>query len=269
MHDVVRKLTRRSAIRRLAVVFVALSAMPAAADEWQALDAIKETATDYLAGHLGPGRGNTSVQAGFLDPRLRLPACTEPLEAFLNRGNDVQRTTTVGVRCRGERPWKVYVPVTVVTTSAVVVAAEHLPKGSLLTAEVLRLETRDVTRNRTGYYASIEAALGQRVVRPILKGRLVSPDMLAAENVIRRGQSVTLIVSTGGFKIQMSGKALIDGAIGQRIKVENTSSGQVVEGIVRSREHVEVLVAKDPRFFPAKAKGSAPLADTQLSNNDR
>lgn len=255
---------------RLAVVFVALSVpMTTYADEWQSLDAIKTTATRYLAERIGAGGGNTAVEPGFLDPRLKLPACTAPLEPFLNRGSDVRRTTTVGVRCSGDRPWKVYVPVTVVTTANVVVAAEHLPKGSLLTAESLRLEKRDVTRNRTGYYASIEAAIGQRVVRPVLKGRLVSPDMLEAENVIRRGQSVTLIVSSGGIKIHVGGKALIDGAIGQRIRVENTNSGRVVEGVVRSREHVEVLVARDPRFFPAKAKGSAPLADTRLSNNDR
>lgn len=40
----------------------------------------------------------------------------------------------------------------------------------------------------------------------------------------------------------MIGTALMDGAIGQRIRVENVNSGRVVEGIVRSREVVEVLV---------------------------
>ena len=269
MSAFVRKLTPCAAIRRWTVVFVALVLpISGSADEWQSLDEIKAAATAYLAARIGTG-GSTAVKPGFLDPRLRLPACSAPLEPFQNGSGDVKRTTTVGVRCQGERPWKVYVPVTVVTTANVVVAAEHLPKGTLLTADRLRLERRDVTRNRSGYYTSIEAASGQRVVRPVLAGRLVSPGMLAAENVIRRGQSVTLIVSSGGIEIHMAGKALIDGAIGQRIKVENTSSGRVVEGVVRSREHVEVLVAGDPRFFPAKAKGSAALADTRLSNNDR
>lgn len=260
MLNFVRKPTFTKPAGWLAVVFVALtSAAPAGANaEWQDLEAIKQAAVTYMTSRIGTrSGGNTAVEAGFLDPRLRLPACSVPLEPFLNRGTRVASATTVGVRCKGERPWKVYVPVTVVSTATVVVADRHLPKGSLLTPEVLRVERRDVTRNRAGYYTSIEAAAGQRVTRPILEGRLVSPDMLAAENVVRRGQSVTLVVSTGRMKIHMAGKALIDGAIGQRIKVENLSSGRVVEGVVRSREHVEVLVRGDQHFFPAKAKGSA------------
>ena len=271
MQVIVRKPTFEKLAGSIAVAFVALAGVtPALASaEWQDLEAVKQAAVDFMTARIGRKGGNTSVEPGFLDPRLRLPQCGIPLEPYLNRGTRVASATTVGVRCRGARPWKVYVPVTVVSTATVVVANQHLPKGSLLTPESLRVEKRDVTRDREGYYTSIEAAAGQRVTRPIVEGRIVSPGMLAAENVVRRGQSVTLVVSAGGLKINMAGKALIDGAIGQRIKVENLSSGRVVEGVVRSREHVEVLVARGQTFFPAKAKGSAPLADTQLSNNDR
>ena len=244
------KLTRTHAIPACTVVLLTLSAgMTMAGAQWQDLDTIKATAADWLQARIGSDARNTSVEAGFLDPRLRLPACDGALEPFLNRGADVDRATTVGVRCTGERRWKVYVPVSVVTTADVVVAARLLTKGTLIAPDDLRLERRDVTRNRSGYFTSVKAALGQRVRQPVLQGRMLTPAAVAADKVIRRGQSVTLIVESDGLRINMSGKALIDGAIGQRIRVENLSSGRVVEGIVRSPEHVEVLVQSSRGVF--------------------
>ena len=77
------------------------------------------------------------------------------------------------------------------------------------------------------------------------------------------------LIANGGMTIQMSGKALMDGAISQRIRVENTNSGRIVEGIVRSRELVEVLVPSSSSFLHAKPKVSPRVADMRSSNNDR
>ena len=269
---IVRKPSLLAALSRAAVISLALASTAAnttGGSDWQTLDDIEDAATDFLTARLGATNDGTRVEAGFLDPRLRLPRCSQPLAPFLNAGADVNRVTTVGVRCTGERPWKVYVPVSVVAMADVAIATRHLPRGSVITADSLRLERREVTRMRSGYFGSIEAALGLRVRQPILKGRTLIPDQLEADHVVRRGQSVTLVVASGGLKLNMSGKALIDGAIGQRIRVENSSSGRVVEGIVRSREHVEVLAGNRQAFFSGKAKALGLKADTPVSNNDR
>ena len=269
---VVRKPSLPVALFRSAVISLTLASTAAAAtgrSDWQALDDIQDTATDFLAARMGAAGDGTRIEAGFLDPRLRLPRCSQPLAAFLNPGADVNRITTVGVRCQGEKPWKVYVPVSVVATADVAVATRHLPRGSVITADSLRLERREVTRMRSGYFGSIEAALGLRVRQSILKGRALTPGQLEADHVVRRGQSVTLVVASGGLKLNMAGKALIDGALGQRIRVENSSSGRVVEGIVRSHEHVEILAGSRRAFFSGKAKALRPKADTPVSNNDR
>jgi len=270
--SVVRKPSLLAALSRSAVISLTLAATAATATggtDWQPLDDIQDTATGFLSARLGAAGDGTRIEAGFLDPRLRLPRCSQPLDAFLNPGADVNRITTVGVRCAGEKPWKVYVPVSVVATANVAIATRHLPRGSVITADSLRLERREVTHMRSGYFGSVESALGLKVRQPILKGRALTPNQLEADHVVRRGQSVTLVVSSGGLKLNMSGKALIDGAIGQRIRVENSSSGRVVEGIVRSREHVEILAGNRQAFFSGKAKALRPKADTPVSNNDR
>ena len=57
---------------------------------------------------------------------------------------------------------------------------------------------------------------------------------------------LTFGVANDRLNIRMTGKALSDGALHQRIRVENSSSGRVVEGIVRSRElpHPHDLLAR-------------------------
>lgn len=237
--------------------------------EWQATESIAAAAERFLRDRIGTAARRTTVKAGVLDPRHRLALCGQPLQPFLRRGTKIASRTIVGVRCTGEKPWKVYVPVNVIVTENVLVARRTLPRGHLLVADDLVAEPRDVSRLVSGYISNVEALIGQRLKTQLIAGRLLTPAMLQADIAVKRGQAVTLMINSGGINIQMGGKALMDGAINQRIQVENTNSGRVVEGIVRSREHVEVLVAETRQFIHAKPKESPPLADIRSSNNDR
>ena len=262
----VRKLTLAFRIVGIASCFLLVCPVATAADkQWQDTAEIAATAEDYLKRHVGPSARRTDVRAGPLDVRLRLANCDAPLQAFLRRGTRVAARTIVGVRCTGTKPWKVYVPVDVIVTAKVAVAARTLPRGHLLTAADLAIEERDVTRTMTGYVTEPAQVLGQRLKSQLLAGRMLTPSLLEADKLVRRGQMVTLMVNNGGIAIRMAGKALSDGALNQRIRVENLNSSRIVEGIVRSRENVEILVASPNRFFHANPKVSPNLADTQVS----
>ena len=237
--------------------------------QWQPVDDIAATAESFLSARAGVFAGDTRVQASPLDARHRLAYCDEPLQAFLRSGTDIAARTIVGVRCTGRKPWKVYVPVNVVVTAKVLVARQTLLKGQVLTAADLMLEERDVSRARGGFLSDPGQVIGQRLKTQLIAGKTLKPSMLAADIAIKRGQSVTLTVNTGGFNITMLGTALMDGAVNQRIRVQNNNSGRIVEGIVRSREQVEILVSTSSNFFHAKPKVSPKVADTRFSNNDR
>jgi flagella basal body P-ring formation protein FlgA len=161
----------------------------------------------------------------------------------------VQPRTIVGVRCTGSKPWKVYVPVDVVTLATVYTAGATLPKGHLLTAADLATDERDVSRLTGGYFTNKDALIGQRLKQQLLAGRIFTPTVLQADFIIRRGQTVTLLAKGGGINVTMTGKSLMDGALNQRIRAENLSSGRIIEGIVRSREHVEILLPDSSNFF--------------------
>ena len=223
-------------------VFVTPGTARATESEWQSIESIGRAAEDFVHQRYASHDARVTPVAGYLDPRLRLSNCDTSLEAFVRRGTKVSSRTVVGVRCAGGKPWKVYVPVNVIVTQAVLVAKRTLPRGTALTANDVIIEDRDVSMFRNGYLSSIDSLVDQRLKRQVEAGRVLTPSMLVADKLIRRGQAVTLIVSNDQINIRMAGRALSDGALNQRIRVENTNSGRVVEGIVRSREQVEILV---------------------------
>lgn len=241
----------------------------AASQPWQPTEQIAATAERFLQERIGKTASRTTVKAGRLDSRHRLSLCSRQLEPFLRRGTEISARTIVGVRCNGEKPWKVYVPVEVVVNADVLVASRTLPRGHLIADGDLVAQPRDVSRLLSGYLSDVRSLKGQRLKTQLIAGRILTPAMLQVDATIRKGQAVTLIINSGGINVQMSGKALMDGALNQRIKVENNNSGRVIEGIVRSPEHVEVLVANAGQFFNAKPKVSPPLADMRSSSNDR
>ena len=133
-------------------------------------------------------------------------------------------------------------PVDVIVTESVLVTRLPLPVGHIFTANDVATEERDVSRLVGGYVTRSENLVGKRLKHALMAGRVITPSMLKADIMIRRGQSVTILARYEGVSIRMMGKALTDGTENQRIRVENSDSKRVVEGIVRSPEHVEVRV---------------------------
>src|SRR5262249_43512363 len=86
----------------------ALTREARAEGEWQSPESVRGAARDALVAALG-GRGNAVVEAVGVDDRLRLPKCSAPLAAALERdlrgGQGV-----VAVSC-AEPGWRLFVPV--------------------------------------------------------------------------------------------------------------------------------------------------------------
>lgn len=248
---IVSFLTGRPAVRRdadagsrctlyigLVVLAVLAPSQASAGTEQQPLTDIEQVAEEFLS----DARGDGSAEAAPLDRRLQLPRCDKPLQPFMREGAQVRKRTIVGVRCNGTRPWKVYVPVSLVEFRKIVVLARSQPRGHELSIEDLELQRRDVSRLAGGYATDVSSVAGQRLKQSLRGGAVVTPAKLATKTLVRRGQSVTLSAEHDAIQIRVAGKALMDGALGQRIRVENVGSGRIVEGLVRSAELIEVLV---------------------------
>jgi flagella basal body P-ring formation protein FlgA len=105
----------------------------------------------------------------------------------------------------------------------------------------VRVEQRDITELPPGYIDDPTVAVGLTASRPISGGAVITNQFLLAAKAVQRGQMVTLVADAGGMSVRMSGRALSDGLINQRVRVQNLSSGKIVEGIARSEQIVEII----------------------------
>ena len=179
-------------------------------------------------------------QIGPIEPNLQLEHCQEPVRAVTS-AHHMQDRATVELRCHNSKPWHIYVQVRVIGTSQVAVAAHAIVAGTVLAAKDMRVEEHDISELPIGFLDDPAIAVGLTASRPISGGAFMTNQLLVAAKAVQRGQSVTLVADAGGMSVRMAGKALSDGLVNQRVRVENLSSGKIVEGIARSEQVVEII----------------------------
>lgn len=209
---------------------------------WQPVAEIKAAAETYIREQIGGDDERVVPTAGHLDPRLQLARCSAPLAPYLQNRKKTTGRIIVGVRCDGDRPWNIYLPVHVAVMQDVLVTAVPLSRDHAIGRQDVEVARRDVSTLVGGYMTDVTDVLGQRLKRSVAKGTLLTPAQVSPAILIERGQTVTLTVESASLNISMTGKALMDGTANQRIRVENLASGRVVEGLVVTSENVRVLM---------------------------
>lgn len=213
---------------------IAATAPIGVADDAEAHGNIIAAARAFLEEQIDPQDARTEIRLGALDARLRLAACELPLQGFLPPGGRLSGNTSVGVECRGNHPWKLYVQAYVAVYKTVAVASGYLAVGTVLDAGNVRMEERDVTTGAYGYLTEIGQLGGMIVKQPLQDGRIIPPRAVAKAKLIRRGESVVILSRNGQIEVRMNGSALMDGTEGDRIKVRNANSKRIIEGRVEA-----------------------------------
>jgi flagella basal body P-ring formation protein FlgA len=213
-----------------------------ASTELQDLRGLEALAQKEAALHLPPLSDRQRLIAGPIQAHMRLQRCSRPVTPVVSAGAHMRDRVLVELRCPGAQPWHLYVPVRLVGTSPVAIAAHAIVAGSVLTDKDVRIEQRDIPELPAGYLDDPTVAFGLTVARPISSGAVITNQYLVSAKAVQRGQTVTLIADSGPMSIRMEGKALGDALINQRVKVENLSSGKIVEGVARSEQTVEIVL---------------------------
>lgn len=178
---------------------------------------------------------------GPIQSNLQLDRCASPVKPVVGPGKHMRDRILIELRCTGTPSWHIYVPVRIVGTSTVAVAARAIVAGSVLTDKDVRTEQHDISELPPGYIDDPMVAVGLTAGRPISSGAVITNQYLVAAKAVVRGQAVTLVADVGSMSVRMAGRAISDGLMNQRVKVENLSSGKIVEGIARSEQVVEII----------------------------
>jgi flagella basal body P-ring formation protein FlgA len=200
--------------------------------EIQSQESIEHTAYMYVFQRVQAQYENAQVSMEPIDDRLRLQTCDSHLIAFTQDNKIKLGKQTIGVKCLSPVAWTVYVPVKVKLFRPVVVSARALAGGHIITAADVKLEARDIASFNRGYMKKMKNIIGQQLKYPLARGTVINPNNLKPQKVIGRGDVIMLIAVAGQMEVRMSGTALSDGVVGERVRVKNISSKRVVEGVV-------------------------------------
>jgi flagellar basal body P-ring formation protein FlgA len=179
---------------------------------------------------------------GPIETHLLQDKCGRPLRAVVASPQHMKDRVMIELRCQDPKPWHMYVPVRIVGTSPVAVSVHAIVAGTVIKATDLRVEEHDISELPVGFLDDPSIAVGLTASRPIPGGAYVTNQLLVAAKAVQRGQSVTLLADADGMSVRMAGRALSDGLMNQRVRVQNLSSGKIVEGIARSEQVVEIIL---------------------------
>ncbi|CAK16561.1 flagellar basal body P-ring formation chaperone FlgA [Pseudomonas entomophila] len=197
------------------------------------------TVEDYLATTQTQGR--YEIQVNTLDPRLRMPLCSQQLDASLESPTPLGRVT-VKVRCDGTAPWTVFVPTQVRLLREVVVMTRPLKRESVIDQGDVALRERDVGTLTQGYLTQLEQAVGMKLVRPTVLDQVLTQQHMEQADVIRKGDQVVIVARSGSLSVRMPGEALDKGGMEAQIRVRNLNSKRVVKARVTGPGQVEVAM---------------------------
>ena len=113
-------------------------------------------------------------------------------------------------------------------------------RSTVIQNESLEFVSRRYSQLNYGYYGSAKLLANMEAKRNIRAGQVLTPNVLRAQKMVLRGEHITIVAQNGGLNLRVKGKALMDGQMGQTIKVKNLNSKKLIYARVISAGMVKV-----------------------------
>jgi len=166
---------------------------------------------------------DAAIALGPVDGANFMPACTVPLTVSIS---GVAPYEQAAAHCAAP-VWTLYVTVTVAQTENVVVAARPVAAGQVLGPGDLMLKPEPVAdyAGRQVFYDPAQL-LGGQALMTLSAGTILSADNIGEPVVVKAGQTVTVLVTSGAVQVSITAVADQTGRIGDTILLTNPSSGR-------------------------------------------
>jgi flagella basal body P-ring formation protein FlgA len=190
----------------------------------------------------GSGTGSPlrfDVTVGALDSRLKLAAC-QRIEPYLPPGTRLWGKARIGLRCtQGERPWNVYLPITVHVYGQTLVASQPLTLGNTVQPGDLTYAEIDLAEDNSPAIVNETSAIGRVLTRSLAAGQGIRQSDLRVRQWFSAGDTVNVMARGKGFSVCGTGTALSPGLEGQAARVR-TDSGQIITGTPVAAREMEI-----------------------------
>ncbi len=234
-------LTQKGIMRFIACSLLAWIVSPLSiAADLETKESLQEAVNAYLKPKLDAlNTSRINIEVGSIDPRLRLKKCPEPLELDQLGNKSLSGKVNIRVRCPSAS-WGIFIPVDIQIFEPVVISRVSLPRGSVISRQLLALREVESSSLNYSYFRDIDQVAGTEVVRPIQANSVIFTNMVQAADAIRKGDDVIIKAQVGGLSVRIKGQALQDGALGEQIQVRNTQSRRIIRAVVTGPGNVLV-----------------------------
>jgi len=199
----------------------------------------------FVTKAVGAPPEDVDVQLSGLDKKITLPAgdvraeFRPPLSG--NYEGTVFLTTELSVNGHSVKVLPLRVKVEI--SHPVVVTKRNIEKGDKFTTENVVISRRPTSAVMRGSIGRLEDVLGRSAAAPIPPGTVVRMTEIFDPPLIKQGSLVQAVVRKANVEITVEARAVENGKVGDRIRVENTESHKVLKGKVLNEK--TVLVDQD------------------------
>ena len=185
---------------------------------------------------------DVEVQLSGLEKKITLPAgdvraeFRPPLSGKYEGTLLITAELSVGGRFVKAVPIRVKVEI----THSAVVTTKMIERGDKFTKENVVLARKSTTSIMRGSISRLEDVLGRSAAVPVPAGVVLRLTEIFDPPLIKQGQIIQAVVRKGNLEISVEAKAMENGKIGDRIRVENTLSRKVLRGKVLNEKTVLV-----------------------------
>ncbi len=218
---------------------------------WHSAASIAEQVRQHISAeirHYGQGLGLKTVAKHQIE--LKLPAglngkknCSK---LQISRSNPQQAPwgrLSYSLRCQeAGQHWQSRASAKVSVWLPLVVASRSINKDELIQPDMLSSRLTELTHSKRGLELDPQPLFGMQAKKRLAAGQPVSRQHLSSALLVSRGEQVLITVQSEGFSASTKGLALADGRYGERIKVQNLTSGTVVEAKVVAEATVQTIL---------------------------
>lgn len=132
-------------------------------------------------------------------------------------------------------PVRVRLDVVVTVEHAVIVAAQPIARGQIITAADLAVEQWTALPQESSRHkliASLDSIIGHEATQPIREGEAIFTDQFRQQLLVKKGEEIAVCTSGGGIKVRVIARARQDGARGEVIRVESLEQKEPFEAVV-------------------------------------
>ncbi|MEO2083796.1 MAG: flagellar basal body P-ring formation chaperone FlgA [Desulfurobacteriaceae bacterium] len=122
---------------------------------------------------------------------------------------------------------RVRLPVRIEKLVKAVVSRVPIPKGAVITADMIRLKEIPSSKSR-GTFGKPEFVIGGKARRKISAGTIIRERDIEPNFAVKKGMPVKVVYRSGAIRIELLGVSLENGFVGNIIRVKNISTGKVL-----------------------------------------